>query len=107
MTNSGSFILTSATSALFLTTQSFHHDYTNRIKCVFFTNTFPKHSVTFEVNLRTIRKYLLRGPQDQKAPGRHRALDETLESELTIVILQAFNKGKAMTKRQVLELVRE
>jgi hypothetical protein len=64
-------------------------------------------AVVFEMNVRTIRKYLLHGPQDPKAPGRHRALDETLESELTAIILQAFNEGKAMTKRQVLALVRE
>jgi hypothetical protein len=59
------------------------------------------------MNVRTFFKYLPRGPQDPKSPGRHRVLDETLKSELATIILQAFNEGKAMRKRQILALVRE
>jgi hypothetical protein len=61
----------------------------------------------FEFNPRTVRQYLLCRPQDPEVPGRHRALDETSESKLTTMIIQAFNEGEAMTKRQILELVRE
>jgi hypothetical protein len=59
----------------------------------------------FQLNPRTVRKYLLRGVQDPKQPGRHRALDESLESELVNHILLAFNEGTAMTQKQVLEFV--
>jgi hypothetical protein len=51
-------------------------------------------AVLFELNLRTVRKYLLRTPQDAQVPGRHWALDEMFESELTTVIIQAFKQGK-------------
>jgi hypothetical protein len=54
-----------------------------------------------------VRKYLIRGPQDAQVPGHHRALDEMFESELTTMIIQAFNEGKAMTRMQFLERVRE
>jgi hypothetical protein len=64
-------------------------------------------AVIFEMNVRTIRKYLLRGSQDLKASVQDRALDETFESELTTIILQVFSKGKWMTKWHVLPLVRE
>jgi hypothetical protein len=33
-------------------------------------------AMVFELNVRTVRKYLLRGPQEPKEPGRHRTLDE-------------------------------
>jgi hypothetical protein len=60
--------------------------------------------VIFQMNVRTVCKYLLHGPQDPRAPDLYRALDETLESMLATIILQAFNEGKAMTKRQTLPL---
>jgi hypothetical protein len=76
--------------------QTLHHELT--------TNQL---AVLFELNPRTSPKYRLRGPQDAQMPSRHRALDAASESELTTMIIQAFNEGKAMTKRQVIELVRE
>jgi hypothetical protein len=45
-----------------------------------------------ELNPRTVRKYLLRAPQDAQVRRRHRALDEGLESELTTMIVQ---RGKS------------
>jgi hypothetical protein len=54
-------------------------------------------AVLFELNPRTDPEFLLRGPQDAQVPGRHRALDETSESEPTTMVIQAFNEGKAMT----------
>jgi hypothetical protein len=50
-----------------------------------------------EMNVRPVRKYLLPDPQDSKAPSEHRAFDERSESELAIMLLEAFNEGKAMT----------
>jgi hypothetical protein len=64
-------------------------------------------AIIFEMNVITIRKDLRRGRQDREAPGRHRALNETLESELTTINLPAFNEGKPMTKKQLLALVCE
>jgi hypothetical protein len=62
-------------------------------------------AVLRELNPRTVCKYLLRGRQESQVPGRLRALDETSESELTTMTIQAFSEGKAMTKTQVLELI--
>jgi hypothetical protein len=74
----------------------------------------PHHELTtnqlailFELNHRTVRKNLFRGPQDAQVPGRHRALNEMLEPKLTIMIIQAFKERKVMTKRHLLELVGE
>jgi hypothetical protein len=64
-------------------------------------------AVFFELNPRTVRKYLLPRPQDAQVPCRHQALDEMLDSELTTMIIQAFNNGKAMMRRRALELVCE
>jgi hypothetical protein len=61
--------------------------------------TTTQLAISFQMNVRTVPKYLLREPQDPIPPGRHRALDNMSKSELTALILQAFHKGKAMTKR--------
>jgi hypothetical protein len=63
-------------------------------------------AVVFEFNVRTVRKYLLRGPQEAKEPGPHRPLDEKFELNGTAMIFQAFAQGNAMTKRQVVEFIR-
>jgi hypothetical protein len=62
-------------------------------------------AVVFELNVKTVRKYLFHGPQEPKEPGRHRALDKKFESDLTSMILQALTEGKTMIKKQILELV--
>jgi hypothetical protein len=64
-------------------------------------------AMVFELNVRTVRKYLLRGSQEPKEPDRHRTLDEKSELDVTTMILQAFAEGNAMTKRQVVEFIRE
>jgi hypothetical protein len=51
-------------------------------------------AIVFQMDVKTVRKYLRRGRQDP-------------ESALTAFIIHAFNKGKAMTKRRVLALVCE
>jgi hypothetical protein len=58
-------------------------------------------ALIFQMNVGTVAKSLLRGPQYPKAPGRHRAFGQPSEPELATIFLQAFNKGKAMTRRQV------
>jgi hypothetical protein len=78
----------------------------------YFCQTLPHELTTnqlvvfSELNARTVRKDMLRGRQEVQVPGRHRALNETSESEPPIIIIQAFNEGKTMRKRKVLELVR-
>jgi hypothetical protein len=64
-------------------------------------------AMVFELNVKTVRKYLLRGSQEPTEPGRHRALDEKFELDVTTMILQVFVEGNAMTKRQVVEFIRE
>jgi hypothetical protein len=66
-----------------------------------------QHAVLFELNLKAVWKDLPGGPHDTQVPGRHGALDEMSESKLVTMINYAFKEGKAMMKRQVLELVRE
>jgi hypothetical protein len=64
-------------------------------------------AMIFELNVRTVRKYLLRGSQEPKEPDRDRALDEKFELDVTVMILQVFAEGNTMTKRHVVEFIRE
>jgi hypothetical protein len=49
---------------------------------------------------------LQRGPQDPSLLGRHPALAEDAEATLVSIILEAYQDKKAMTRKQLLNLVR-
>jgi hypothetical protein len=64
-------------------------------------------AVVFEFNERTARKILSRGPQVPGPLGRHRALNAEIEASLVAMLLEAFQSGKAMTRKEFLLTVRE
>jgi hypothetical protein len=54
-----------------------------------------------------VRRTLSRGPEEPAALGRHRALDQTIESSIIKMLLDAFQRGKPMTNKELLKTVRE
>jgi hypothetical protein len=66
-----------------------------------------KLSIAVQINERTGRKNLRRGPQESSPLGRHHALAEDREPTLMRIVVETYHDNQAMTRRQLLNLVRE
>ena len=64
-------------------------------------------AVLFQMNPSTVRRTLLRGPQRPGPLGRHMAIADDHEADLVAHILEAFRAGKTMTRKELLQMVRE
>jgi hypothetical protein len=61
----------------------------------------------FDLTERTVRRALLRGPEDPNPPGRHRALSPDVESDLITLVIGAFRSGNPLNNKELLKTVRE
>jgi hypothetical protein len=71
------------------------------------TFCLQKLAVLFHMNVRTIRRNFLQGPQKSEPLGRHTAIDEGCEADLIATVLEAFRVGHAMGRKRLLQLARE
>jgi hypothetical protein len=59
------------------------------------------------VTERTVEGILQRGPQDPSPPGRHRPFDDHAERRLVRMVIDRFQRGAALTQKELLKLVGE
>ena len=63
----------------------FLRDYLKKeLNKTFFSSTYAN---VFNLNPRTVRRYLLNGPVEPKPLGRHMALDDSIENSIVIDII--------------------
>jgi hypothetical protein len=60
----------------------------------------------FEMNKCFVRRNLRQCPQEPGPLGRHKALDAQSEAALVAMLLDAFQAGEPMTKKELLQIVR-
>jgi hypothetical protein len=61
----------------------------------------------FQANAPTVRRTLLRGPEDLAPLGRHATLDDNSEAAIIASVLESFQTGKPLTQKQLLDMVHE
>ena len=75
----------------------------------FFNKRFTTNQLAmiFNLNPRTIRKYLLNGPQDPKPLGRHLALDSNVEKSIVDEIIKRSKQYIAFTGKELLRYIQK
>jgi hypothetical protein len=63
-------------------------------------------AMVFQFSERTVRRTLLRGPEDPVPLDRHAALDDDFKSRLAALLVQSFRVGKEMTTKDLLQTIR-
>ena len=61
----------------------------------------------FEINKSTVSRNIKMHFQEQKSPGRHNALEVEIEKNIVEKIIECSNNGEPMTRRDVLNYVKE
>lgn len=61
----------------------------------------------FNMNRKTVRKTIYNPPQDPKEPGRHHKLNDEFENQIIQEIQSAYNSGKSITQKQIINYVLE
>jgi hypothetical protein len=64
-------------------------------------------AIVFSANPRTVRKYLLNGPQEPSTPGRHKALSEEAENQILQKLKDQYESNSAFTRNQLMGYVSE
>lgn len=64
-------------------------------------------SFIFDMNERTVRKNIKRGPLEPKPLGRHKALSEDVENIIIDHLIERYFSGNSMTQTELLEYVRQ
>jgi hypothetical protein len=60
---------------------------------------------TFQANVTTLRRTFLRAPEDLATRGRHAAIDDNSEAAIIASVLESFQTGKPLTRKQLLDVV--
>jgi hypothetical protein len=64
-------------------------------------------AVLFQMNPITVQRNLLQGPQQPGPLDRHMALGADFQADLVTHLVEAFRAGRAMTRKELLQRVRE
>jgi hypothetical protein len=59
----------------------------------------------FQANTTVVQRTFLRGPEDSAILGRHATLDDESEAAMMASILDPFQTGKPLTRKQLLDTV--
>jgi hypothetical protein len=69
--------------------------------------TYTKRAKPFEMNERTVRHNPLHNPQAPGSLGRYMIIEDQSEADLIMLLLEVFGAGKAMMRKQVLQVIHE
>lgn len=71
------------------------------------TIPYNKYAIMFNVNVKTIRRWITNGPMDPKPLGRHAALDDEIENQLIRMLIEKSDNSQGLTQRELLNFINE
>ena len=69
--------------------------------------TYNDYAIMFDVNVKTIKKWITNGPMDPKPLGRHAALEDEIEIQLIRMLIEKSNNSQGLTQKELLNFINE